>query len=410
MLKANLQNIRKWVVILFSAGLIFGLGYYTGGRGLKVGLGPSGSVAVSRITPSDKNVDFSLFWKVWDILGSSYFDKSKLVNSNMVYGAIAGMVSSLGDPYTVFLPPSENKIVEEDLGSSFEGVGIQIGYKGTQLAVVAPIPGSPAEAVGVKAGDFIMGIKDASKGLEVATVGMNLAEAVKDIRGPAGTKVTLTLLRDNDPKPIIVDIVREKLTVPSVSVTYAGKDNQIAVIKLTKFGADTETEWQKAVNEMVAKNDLKGIVLDLRNNPGGYLEEAVRIGGEFLKTNAVVVIEEKASGARTDYRVDRVGRLTSTPLMVVINGGSASASEILAGALRDVRRIKLVGEASFGKGTIQEPQDLTGGAGLHVTIAKWLTPSGFWVNGKGLEPDVKIVNEENSTTDKQLEEAIKLLE
>ncbi len=320
------------------------------------------------------------------------------------------MVSSLGDPYTVFLPPSENKLVQEDLGSSFEGVGIQIGYKGTQLAVMAPLPGSPAEKVGVKAGDFIMGIKDAGKDLEVGTQGMSLADAVKDIRGPAGSKVTLTLLRDNTPQPIIVDIVREKLNVPSVAVSYTGKDNKIAQIKLTKFGSDTDLEWQKAVNEIVGKGNIAGIVLDLRNNPGGYLEEAVSIGGEFLKMNSTVVIEEKANGQRTPYKVDKVGKLIDMPITVIINGGSASASEILAGALRDDKHVKLVGETSFGKGTIQEPEDLVGGAGLHITIARWLTPSGLWVNGKGLEPDVKVKNDDNSTTDKQLEEAVKLLE
>lgn len=389
--------------------VIFASGYFVGVNGIKSEFA-GGSVHIVRTVPPERGtLDFSLFWKVWDMVTSSYFDKSRLDTTEMVYGAISGMVASIGDPYTAFFPPSQNKVVEEDLGGSFEGVGIQIGYKGTQLVVIAPLPSSPAEAAGVKAGDFIIGIKDEREKIDTGTAGMSLPDAVEAIRGPAGTKVTLTLLREESPEPITVDIIRAKLNVPTVTLTFVGKDKDIADIKLSKFGSETDSEWVSAISEVTGRQNLRGIILDLRNNPGGFLQGAVDTAGEFLKSGSVVVIEERGDKSRNEYKVDRVGKLTSTPIVVLINGGSASASEILAGALRDVRGIKLVGETTFGKGTIQEPEDLPGGASLHVTVAKWLTPSGFWVNAKGLTPDVKIKDDEKTPEDEQLEKAIELL-
>jgi carboxyl-terminal processing protease len=353
-----------------------------------------------------QNLDFSLFWQIWDTLNTSYYDKSKLIPSNMVYGAIKGMVQALGDPYTMFLPPSENKISQEDLQGNFEGVGIQIGFKGTQLAVMAPLPGSPADKAGIKAGDLIVGIKDEVKKIDRSTSSISLAEAVSIIRGPAGSKVTLALTRQGTDNPIIVDLKREVINVPSVSVDF--KDD-VAVIRLLKFGGDTESEWRKAVDQIKAKNVNK-VVLDLRNDPGGYLQAAVDIAGDFLKKNSVVAIEEKGNGARDEFRtILDSGAFVNSKVVVLVNGGSASASEILAGALRDDRRIQLVGDKTFGKGTIQEPQDLEGGAGLHITIAKWLTPNGVWVHDKGLDPDVKVKDDDKTTDDEQLLEALKLV-
>ncbi|MGD0523008.1 MAG: S41 family peptidase [Candidatus Microgenomates bacterium] len=404
------RKVRKVVVLVFSFCLIFSLGYFSGYKGYRLDYKNFPKVIINRNVPIDKStVDFSLFWRVWDNLEKNYYDKSKLVPVNMVYGAIEGMVSSLGDPYTSFLPPQENKVVEEDLGGSFDGVGIQIGYKGTQLAVISALPGTPAEKAGIKPGDLIVGIKDASKNIDQGTVGISLPDAVEIIRGPAGSKITLMILRDGSTNPITFNLTRATVNVPSVILTFPETNKDVAVLKLLKFGGDTDTEWQNAVTEILKNNQIDRVVLDLRDNPGGYLEEAVSIASDFLKTGSVVAIQETGDGTRTDYRTQKLGLLTNMKVVVLVNGGSASAAEILAGALRDDLKVQLVGDKTFGKGTIQEPETLDNGAGLHVTIAKWLTPNGTWVHGSGLEPDVKISMDENSTVDVQLNKALSII-
>ncbi|MDP3994759.1 MAG: S41 family peptidase [bacterium] len=411
MIKISFNKLRKLLFFTFVIAFIFATGFVLGNEGFKARLDSAKNIEVSReLPPGKENIDFSLFWKVWDTLESQYFDKSKINRTNMVYGAIEGMVSALGDPYTVFLPPGENRVVQEDLSGSFEGVGIQIGFKGSQLAVIAPLPDSPAEKAGIKAGDFIIGIKDEGKKIETGTVGITLPEAVKMIRGKAGTKVTLILTRDESKTPLSIEVERKKLDVPSVILSYTGKDNTVANVKILKFGGETRTQWNEKVDEIVKNKNIKGMVLDLRNNPGGYLEGAVDIYGEFVKTGSVGVIEERANGNRKEFKTNRIGKLTSMPLVVLVNGGSASASEILAGALSDVGRAELVGTKTFGKGSIQEPIQINGGSGLHLTIAKWLTPNGTWVNEKGLEPDVKIEDDDKTTEDEQLQEAVNVLE
>lgn len=405
----NFTYVRKTLLYSIGIGIIFVAGYTLGTNGFKLETGTFPKVNISRTIPEDRrDVDFSLFWKIWDTIDKSYYDSSKIVPQKMVYGAISGMVSALGDPYTSFLAPEENKVVEEDLSGSFEGVGIQIGFKGKQLAVIAPLPGSPAEKAGVKAGDFIIGIKDVSKNIETTTNGINLNDAVKIIRGKKGTMVTLYLTRDDSNETITKEIQRESLDVPSVITTFV-EDGKVAHIKLLKFGADTDTEWQKAVAEVIGKNEqITGIVLDLRNNPGGYLQSSVDIAGEFLKLGSVVVIEDKGE-TKNEFKTDRTGKFGKFKTVILINGGSASASEILAGALSEQQGIKLVGEKSFGKGTIQEPLQLEKGSSLHITIAKWLTPKGNWVHEKGLTPDVEIKDNEETEEDEQLVEALKLL-
>ena len=405
----NFASVRK--VIFYSLGIafIFVSGYFLGSNGFRLESGSFPKITIERTNPKNhQDVDFSLFWRVWDTIDSSYYDKTKIDVSKMVYGAISGMVSSLGDPYTAFLVPEENKVVEEDLSGSFEGIGIQIGFKGKNLAVIAPLPNSPAEKVGIKAGDFIVGIADSAKGIDTGTQGMNLSDAVKIIRGKSGTKVTLLLLRDGSTEPIKVDVVREKLDVPSVVVNYV-ESGKIAQIKILKFGADTDSEWQKAVNEVTSKgSSINGIVLDLRNNPGGYLQSAVDIASEFVNVNTTVVIEDRGE-VKNEFKTERVGKLGNYKVVVLINGGSASASEILAGALSELKGYKLVGEKSFGKGTIQEPLQLEKGAGLHITTAKWLTPKGNWVHEKGLEPNIKVEDNSETTLDEQLQEAVKVI-
>ncbi|HEX6976757.1 MAG TPA: S41 family peptidase [Patescibacteria group bacterium] len=411
MVKISLPTARKIVISLFLFLVTFALGYKIGYSGLRIEPLTGSStpkVTVSRTVPV-RNLDFSLFWQVWDTINSSYYDKSKVQPANLVYGAIKGMVSAVGDPYTLFLPPSDNKISQEDLQGNFSGVGIQIGYKGTNLAVMSPLPGTPAEKAGLKGGDLIVAIKDDNKKINKSTTDMTLPEAVEAIRGEAGTKITLAILRTGTDKPFTVDLVREKINVPSVSVSYVGDNESIAQIKLFKFGGETTTEWQKAVSQINSKN-VKGIILDLRNNPGGYLQAAVDLAGEFLPRGSVAVIEDKGGNDKTPYNTTKdTGAFLNAKVVVLVNGGSASASEILAGALRDDRKISLIGEKTFGKGTIQEPQDLPGGSGLHITIAKWLTPNGTWVNEKGLDPDIEVKEDPNSKDDVQLQKAIEVL-
>lgn len=413
--KLTLPAVRRLLVLVFSAAVIFVGGYYLGLRDFQIkSVNNYPSVTISRDLPGTrKNLDFALFWKVWDMLDASYYDKTKLIPAKLVYGAIQGLVAAIGDPYTAYFPPDQNKIVTEDLKGDLEGVGIQIGFKGSQLAVIAPLPGSPAEKAGIKAGDFIVGIKDDAKKVDHGTAGLPLEQAVEEIRGPAGTIVTLTILRDGVNKPLTFDLTREVINVPSVVVTWEGDQKNIAHIKLLKFAQETDGEWDRAVKTVTDKCQAAStnckIVLDLRNNPGGFLQGAVDIASDFLPLNTVVVVEQNGDGSRQEFKTNKPSRLASYPLVVLINKGSASASEILAGALRDQRQIKLVGETSFGKGTIQEPDELPDGSGLHITIAKWLTPSGTWVHGKGLDPDVKVVTQDTDKDDVVLNKAIEVL-
>ncbi|KKR72549.1 MAG: Carboxyl-terminal-processing protease, partial [Candidatus Woesebacteria bacterium GW2011_GWA2_40_7] len=242
------------------------------------------------------------------------------------------------------------------------------------------------------------------------TSAITLPEAVQDIRGPAGTKVTLTLIRDGDKTPIVIELTRAKLNVPSVTLNLVGEDKSIAHVKLSKFDSQTTDEWDKIVDQILQNGKIKGIIIDLRNNPGGYLQSAVDVASDFVPVGTTVVIEERGDGRKIEYRSDRLERLQNYEAAVLINGGSASASEIFSGALRDVRHFKLVGEKSFGKGTVQEPIDAANGSGLHVTTAKWLTPSGNWVHGIGLTPDIVITPKDTDKEDVILQGAIDLFD
>jgi carboxyl-terminal processing protease len=412
------SKVRNLIFGFLMLLAVFGGGYYLGVQGYKAEVTKALHITLIREVPPDIAVNMDLFWNVWRQLSDKYYDKSKLLPSQMVYGAIEGMVSSVGDPYTMFLTPNQNKIVNEDLSGSFEGVGIEIGYKNTHLAVIAPLPGSPAEKAGVKAGDHIVHIKDTKKGIDVDAQNLSQAEAVDYIRGPAGDVVTLTLIRDGDSKPIVVDLTRTKISVPSVTLSWVGKEENVADVKIIKFESNTTGEWDKVVRQITDKcqsaqagqlsSECAGIIVDVRNNPGGYLESAVDVASDFVQMGTTVVVQQSGDGIRNEFRSEKLPRLMNYKVVVLINGGSASASEILAGALRDDRDVKLVGEKSFGKGTIQEPIEIQGGSGLHVTTAKWLTPNGTWVHDKGLSPDISVAPEDNSTEDAQLDTAIGL--
>ncbi|MCJ7792742.1 MAG: S41 family peptidase [Candidatus Marinimicrobia bacterium] len=400
-IKLNLRQIRLIIIILALVILSGGIGYWLGGQGMVLNWRGPTRVTLDRSTPAEKDLDFSLFWVTWDKLSAAYLDKSALDPQQMVYGAIQGMVASLGDPYTVFLPPDDNKEAKEDLNGAFEGVGIQLGYLEEQLSVMAPLSGMPAEKAGVRAGDLILKID----GQE--TTGMTLPEAVNLIRGPKDTSVKLTLVHQDAKESYEVTIVRTTIIVSSVELVFP--QEEIAQIKLTRFGDRTSEEWEQVVNQVLTHQPtVKGIILDLRNNPGGYLSGSVFIASEFLPSG-VVVKQENASGAVESYSIDRKGLLLYQTLVVLVNQGSASASEIVAGALQESHRAEIVGEKTFGKGTIQEAEDLLGGSGLHVTTARWLLPSGKSLDKEGLMPDNQVIDDPNTETDEPLQEAIKIL-
>ncbi len=340
--------------------------------------------------------DLSLLNTVKLKLANKFLEKDQLDEKKQMYGAVQGYVAALGDPYTVFLPPTENKLSEDDLKGAFGGVGIMLGYKDSRLSVMSPLAKNPAEKAGIKANDLILKIVDNKKNIDKDTTGISLQEAVTLIRGEVGTEVTLSIFRDGFDKPKDFILVRDTITVPAVELTWKEyKGSTFAVMVVNKFSEKVYEEWPKYVDEVLAKKKelgLKfgGIALDLRNNPGGYLESSVFVASDFI-SEGVVVTQAETGGKKTEYKVEKSRRkLLNDKLVVLINGGSASASEILAGALHDFKRAKLVGEKSFGKGTVQIPETFKDGSGIHITIAKWLLPSGKNIHKVGVDPDVVI--------------------
>lgn len=367
----------------------------------------------NQTSAANQNVDFSLFWEVFNTLPSKYLDKSAVDGQKMMYGAISGMVRSLDDPYTVFLDPKQNESMKSEISGSFEGVGIQLGFnKDKRLAVIAPLKGTPADREGVRAKDLIVKID------EKDTSDMTLPEAVDLIRGSAGTKVKLVFLRDGgDGKPIEKTLTREKIDVKTVTVDYRQslsannqtRGKQIAVISVSRFGEQTDSEWDNAVADVLSKN-VAGVIVDMRNNPGGLLSSSLHLAGEFIR--GTVVKQEFSDGKQTDLAADHEGKLLKMPLVVLVNGGSASAAEIFSGAMQDNKRGQLVGEKTFGKGTVQDVLDLPGGSGMHITIAKWLTPKGNSIHHVGITPDVSVERTSDDVAadrDPQLEKALGII-
>lgn len=372
--------------------------------------GKKAGLAMTVTRGGEQKADLALFWDVWNRLEKNYLDKKVLDPKKMVYGAISGMTAALDDPYTSFFPPVENKRSKEDLSGEFSGVGIQLGFVEKTLAVMAPLPGNPAEKAGIKAGDLILHIKDEAKGIDKDTSGINLMDAVDYIRGKKGTVVILTILHEKDTKSNEISLVRDTINVPSVEISWVGKKNKIANIKVNRFGDKTLPEWDRAVTEFLTKKG-SGVILDLRNNPGGYLQRAIDLGSEFIPDGTIV--QQQGVDRTESFGVDRSGRLIGVPLVVLVNKGSASAAEILSGALKERLGVKLVGEKTFGKGTVQDVEDLPGGAGIHITIAKWNLPSGKNIHKEGIEPDVKVeyvANDKDPKADNQLEKAIETLD
>jgi len=355
-----------------------------------------------------EEIDLSLFWETWNKLEEKFVSPEKLDVQKMIYGAISGMVKSLEDPYTTFLNPEDSKKFLEDVTGYFEGAGMEIGIRKGQLQVIAPLEGTPAQEAGLRSGDKIIKINDTLAG------DITIDEAVNLIRGTKGTEVTLTIFREEWQTTKEIKIVRAIIEVPSLKweLKETPEGEKIVYLKLYQFSEKASSDFDKAAIEILASPGKK-IILDLRNNPGGYLEVARDISGWFLERGQTVVIEDL--GQKTEQKIYKAtgnAKFLQYPIVILINQGSASASEILAAALRDNLGIKLIGEKSFGKGSVQELENLRGGSSLKITVARWLTPSGEFITDKGLEPDIKVeMTEEDyeAERDPQLDKAIEII-
>jgi len=351
--------------------------------------------------PAD--VDFSLFWDAWLLIQADYVKSGELDKQKMVYGAIEGLLGSLDDPYSVFFEPIDAEKFSEDVNGSFSGIGIEIGMRKGILTVISPMEDTPAWKAGLKAGDQIIKINGKS------TADLTTDEAVKLIRGEKGTIVILTIIHKNSDTQEDISIVRDTIVVDAVKLSFLDNDN-IAHLKLLNFNENAPYEFYQAALKMQEKQP-QGLILDLRNNPGGYLEVAVDIASWFVPKDSVVVRENIKGESEEVLKASANQSFVNLPTVVLINEGSASASEILAGALRDIRSIKLVGIKSYGKGSVQEVKKLFDDSMIKLTIAEWLTPNGVSINNNGLEPDYKIEMLEDLTSDKdpQLDKALQVL-
>ena len=351
---------------------------------------------------NDVDIDFSLFWDAWNIVEEKYVNRFELDKQKMVYGAIVGMLDSLEDPYSIFMEPEDSEKFIDDMSGSFDGIGAEVGIRKETLTIISPLEGNPAQKAGLKPGDKVLKVDDTLTG------DLILDEAVSLIRGEKGTEVALLIFREEWEEAKEIKIIRDEIKIPIIKWEIL---NNIAHIQFYHFTENSASEFRKTINEILAFQP-NGIVLDLRNNPGGYLETAVDIASWFLPKGEIVIIENFGDGKNNEFLSKGYKKLENMPTIVLINEGSASASEILAGALRDIREIKLVGKKSFGKGSVQQLEKLKGGSSVKITVAKWLTPSGLSISEEGVIPDeeVEITMEDiDNMNDPQLNKALEML-
>lgn len=379
------------VLLTLCLAAMFGLGIWVG------------VAKVAYCVHQPGTMDFSLFWDAYGKLQEKFISPEKIDNQKIVYGAIEGMASSLGDPYTAFFNPTDGQRFQQDLSGSFQGIGVEVGIRKSQLTVIAPLDGTPGQKAGLKSGDMIFKIDGKD------TANMTTDEAVNIIRGAKGTEVTLTIFREGWSDTKDIKIVRD--TIKIASMKWELKDD-IAYIKINQFNETLSDDFRTAALQIL-NSPAKGIIVDLRDNPGGYLEVSQDLAGWFLPRGETVVKEDFGKDKeQVVYKAEGNGSLGNYPVVVLINQGSASASEILAGALKDNRNVKLIGQKSFGKGSVQEVVNLRGGSFLKITIAKWLTPKGTSISDVGLEPDVKVELTEKDTVankDPQLDKALEII-
>ncbi|QQR54505.1 S41 family peptidase [Candidatus Peregrinibacteria bacterium] len=345
-----------------------------------------------------------LFWNVDELIDESYVDVEKIDNHAQLYGAISGLVESLGDPYSVFMSPEETETFNKSLSGELEGIGAELTEnEAGELMILAPLKNSPAEKAGILPGDYIYMVNGQ------LTTGMSLFEAIMNIRGEPGTEVQLTLLREGMDEAIEVSITRQAIIVPSVELsTLEEEGKSIAHLTINQFGTDTYNEFEEAVRQITLDNP-DGLILDLRMNGGGYLDAAVQITSEFFEDEKTAVIVKYRDRDNQVIKTTGDGQLTTIPMVVLIDGYSASASEILAGTLQDYERATLIGEQSFGKGSVQELDELSDGSTLLLTVAKWYTPLDRSIDETGITPDIEVKNEAQNPSDLQLDAALNYL-
>jgi carboxyl-terminal processing protease len=388
-------GILVLVVLSFSFGIIFGRAYDS-----------------QNLVTRGSSVNQDLFWEVWGIMEKKYVDKDVVSDEEMMYGAIKGMVDSYGDPATVFLTPEETERSKEvSEGRYFEGIGAELGYDNGYIIVVSPFDGSPAKEAGVRAGDRILFVDDYEVKLND-----NIFEVVQRIRGEAGTKVTLRVLHRGETQPVNLEITRGAITVPSMSLSYVGDRSDIALINVARFTDSSYSAWTKQWDDLVnqvASSGVNKVIIDLRGNPGGFFDSAVYAADDFLDRGALISQQQDGKGKINEFKAKSGGRLLNKNVVIIVDSGSASASEIFAGALQQNGVAKVVGESTYGKGTAQSVVDLRGGSSLHITILKWLLPDGVWLSRENpIVPDYEVERTDEDFlqgVDSQLEEAIKLV-
>lgn len=414
-----------WILTaLIVIGVVFGVGFSAGLHSQPAIENVTGLSSKETGKPID--VDFAPFWKAWNILNEKYVSaatSTAINDQDKVWGAIQGLASSLKDPYTVFFSPEENKIFTSEINGNFEGVGMEMGIKDGNVTVIAPLKGTPAERAGILPGDKIIKIGD------MITSGMKVDEAVRLIRGPKGTDVHFTIIRTGKEAPIEITITRAKIDIPTIktevknsTTTAQGADspsavglqaNGVFVISLYSFSATSPDLFRNALRQFAESGSNK-LILDLRGNPGGYLDAAVDMASWFLPPGKVVVSEDFGKNAPPIVYRSHGEAVFGDKLKfaILVDGGSASASEILAGALQEYGVAKLVGTTTFGKGVVQELVDITPETSLKVTVARWLTPKGHSISEKGITPDVVVkITADDITKEKdpQMDAAVKLL-
>ncbi len=395
------KKIKLGLIAVSFVVIVFFGGYYFGQKRQGNTSRPIAYSPLEENEGSQSDLDFNLYWEVWDNVKANYVDKIKISDKELFYGSLRGIAESTGDPYTVFMDPSETKEFNDDLAGTFEGIGAEIGMRDDITTVVTPLDETPAKKAGLLPGDKIYAVNGEP------TIGLSVSEVVKKIRGPKDTKVKLTIIRDSG-KPFDLEITRGVIVVKSVKTEM--RSDGVYVIRISNFNDDTYSLFLAAVDDVLMKKP-KGIILDLRNNPGGYLDTSIRIASEWVE-DGPVVIEQLNDNRRNEYPAEGAARLKDYKTVVLVNGGSASASEILAGALRDYKKATLIGETTFGKGSVQALRDLSDGSTLKVTIAKWLTPAGDFINEKGIDPEIKVeltADDINKNRDPQMDKAYEIL-
>lgn len=399
------RNRSRRLIILLGllASFALGISYerFTGGGGNFRG----DQTTVPGGNEELRNVDLTPFWTVWNLLDEKHVAPEKATPQERVWGATEGLARSFKDPYTVFFPPRAAEFFASEVRGNFSGIGVEIGVRDQMLTVIAPLKGTPAERSGIRAGDTIIAIEATS------TAELSLDEAISFIRGEAGSSVKLTIMREGAREPIEVSVTRAVIDIPTIETER--REGGVFVIKLYNFNAQSTVLFRKALREFLEAGNDK-LVLDLRNNPGGYLEAAIDIASWFLPAGTPVVRERFGSGKEEEvYRSKGYAVVDdSKRFIILINRGSASAAEILAAALRDHDAARLLGEKSFGKGSVQEFLSVTPDTAVKITVAEWLTPKGEQISGQGLEPDIVVSLTEKdieSEKDPQMDEALRIL-